>query len=76
MLKVTRRPDGWTARFVSDVSIFPCIGAREPALNERLKEAFQPRNWHTVASLRRDGHEPTETCWLHGGDVCLSTAPP
>jgi protein-L-isoaspartate(D-aspartate) O-methyltransferase len=75
MLKVTRRGDGWPARFVSEVNIFPCIGARDAALNERLKEAFQTRKWHAVTSLRRDHHDPTETCWLHGGDVCLSTAP-
>ena len=75
MLKVTRQPDRWTARFVSDVSIFPCIGARDAALNDQLKEAFQTRKWHAVASLRRDRHDPTATCWLHGADVCLSTAP-
>src|SRR5712692_8226535 len=74
MLKVTRRPDTWTARFVSEVSIFPCIGARDAALNERLKEAFQTPNCQAVASLRRDRHDSTDTCWLHGDDVCLSTA--
>ena len=75
MLKVTRRRDGWPAHFVSEVSIFPCIGARDTTLNERLKEAFQTRNWHAVAVLRRDRHDATGTCWLHGDDVCLSTAP-
>ena len=75
MLNVTRRRDGWPAHFVSEVSIFPCIGARDAVLNDHLKEAFQTRKWHGVASLRRDRHDPTETCWLHGGDVCLSTAP-
>jgi hypothetical protein len=75
MLKVTRRSGGWPARFVSEVSIFPCIGARDAALNEHLKEAFRTPKWHAVASLRRDRHEPTETCWLHRDDLCLSTAP-
>lgn len=74
MLHVTRRHDGWPARFVSDVSIFPCIGARDAALNDGLKAAFQTRNWRAVASLRRDRHRATDTCWLHGRDVCLSTA--
>lgn len=73
MLKVTRHRRGFSARFISEVGIFPCIGARDSEMNEKLAKAFRGGAWHAVESLRRDPHEPTETCWLHGRDFCLST---
>ena len=27
-----------------------------------------------LQSVRRDAHQPDETCMLHGNDVCLSAA--
>src|SRR2546428_5381072 len=66
MLKVTRTARGFSARFVSEVAIFPCLGARDHDMNEKLAAAFRRRPWETVESLRRDLHEPTETRWLHG----------
>jgi protein-L-isoaspartate(D-aspartate) O-methyltransferase len=73
VLKVTRQSRGLAACFISDVGVFPCIGSRDTALNERLKEAFDRGDWKTVQSLRRDPHEPTDACWLHSVDFCLST---
>jgi protein-L-isoaspartate(D-aspartate) O-methyltransferase len=73
MLKVTRHARGFSARFISEVRIFPCIGARDAEMNEKLREALHGGAWQGVESLRRDPHEPTETCWLHGRDFCLST---
>jgi protein-L-isoaspartate(D-aspartate) O-methyltransferase len=75
MLKVTRG-DGavWPARFVSPVGIFPCQGARTPEGNQRFREALVKGTWTTVRSLRRDPHEKTDACWLHGDGFCLSTA--
>jgi hypothetical protein len=26
-----------------------------------------------IKSVRRDTHEPSDTCLVHGGDVCLSS---
>jgi protein-L-isoaspartate(D-aspartate) O-methyltransferase len=76
MLKVTRASEGeeYAARFVSPVSIYPCIGARDEQMNTKLREALMRGTWATVKSLRRDTHEPSDTCWLHGGDFCLSTS--
>jgi protein-L-isoaspartate(D-aspartate) O-methyltransferase len=73
MLKVTRHPRGFSARFISEVRIFPCIGARDAEMNEKLREALRGGAWQAVESLRRDPHEPTGTCWLHGRAFCLST---
>ncbi len=74
MLKITRSAPGFTARFISEVDIFPCIGGRDPEVNERLAAAFRRRTWGSVRSLRRDAHEPADDCWLHGRDFCLSTS--
>jgi protein-L-isoaspartate(D-aspartate) O-methyltransferase len=73
MLKVTRGNEDYAAGFISPVGIFPCIGARDDASQRRLQEAFASGNWESVRSMRRDPHELSSTCWLHGAECCLST---
>jgi protein-L-isoaspartate(D-aspartate) O-methyltransferase len=75
MLKVSREERGYAARFLSSVAVFHCIGSRDDLANERLRDALMRRAWGSVRSLRRDTHEPSEACWLHGSDFCLSTLP-
>ena len=75
VLKVTRQLRGFTACFISGVGIFSCVGGRHQDLNQRLKEAFARDDWKSVQSLRRDTHEPADTCWLHSERFCLSTLP-
>jgi protein-L-isoaspartate(D-aspartate) O-methyltransferase len=75
MLKVSRQAEEYAARFLSPVMIFPCIGSRDEDSNRRLHEAIKLGTWTTVQSLRRDHHEASETCWLHGKEFCLSTLP-
>jgi protein-L-isoaspartate(D-aspartate) O-methyltransferase len=75
MLKVTRQNQSYEARFLSSVMIFPCIGLRDAESNQRLLEALQRGMWGSVQSLRREPHEPHDTCWLHGDGFCLSTTP-
>jgi protein-L-isoaspartate(D-aspartate) O-methyltransferase len=73
VLKVTRLTSGgYSARFISEVGIFPCDGARSRRANHQLKAAFQSGGLNTVRSLRRDRHKPNRRCWLHGADFCLS----
>jgi protein-L-isoaspartate(D-aspartate) O-methyltransferase len=72
VLKVTRQPEGLTACFISGVGIFSCVGGRDSELNQRLKEAFARDDWKSVQSLRREPHEPADTCWLHAENFCLS----
>jgi protein-L-isoaspartate(D-aspartate) O-methyltransferase len=76
VLKVVRGDRGYAARFISSISIFPCVGARDADTARRLGEAFTSGGWANVRSLRRDAHESASTCWLHGDDLCLSTAEP
>ena len=72
VLKVTRQAGGYTARFISPVTIFPCLGTRDPEAERRLRESLAHGGGEAVRSLRRDLHELDATCWLHGDDFCLS----
>jgi len=75
MLKVKREGRLYTARFLYSVSVFHCEGSRDEEANHRLREAFMRGVWGSVQSLRRDDHESSDTCWLHGDGFCLSTLP-
>jgi len=75
MLKVKHEGQSYAARFLSPVMIFPCIGSRHEEANLRLRDAMKLGTWGSVQSLRRESHEPSDTCWLHGDNFCLSTLP-
>jgi hypothetical protein len=32
-----------------------------------------PARWQAVKRLRRDAHEASDACWIHGATCCLST---
>ena len=72
VLKVVHRSRGLVASFISEVGIFPCSGARDPEINDKLKEAFKRGDWKSVQSLRREPHEPGDDCWFHSESFCLS----
>lgn len=74
MFMMTRRDGSFEARFISEIVIFPCLGARDAALNRQLSNKDR-REWRSVRSLRLDPHEPQDTCWLHAQDCCLSCRP-
>ena len=75
MLKVTYETESYAARFLSPVMIFPCIGSRNEESNQRLLDSMKRGTWGSVQSLRRESHEPSDTCWLHSDNFCLSTLP-
>src|SRR5262252_5147615 len=75
ILKVTRQSEGFTASFISEVRIFPCIGGWDGDSNQRLKESLERDDWKLVQSLRREPHEPANSCLFHGRDFCLSKLP-
>ena len=73
VLRVVRRNKGYAASFVSSITIFPCVGARDADTANLLRDAFLGGGGATVRSLRRDLHQSEPTCWLHSDNVCLST---
>jgi len=73
MARITREPNGLSARVVTFVAIYSCTGARDPQLEPLLTKALTSGGLMKLRSVRRDAHEPTETCVLHARDLCLST---
>ncbi|MFZ3216862.1 MAG: hypothetical protein WA192_12455 [Candidatus Acidiferrales bacterium] len=62
-------------RFAATVAIFSGGSLRDPAFEPLIKNALATGGLLKLNSVRRDAHEPTDTCVLHAAEVCLSTAP-
>jgi protein-L-isoaspartate(D-aspartate) O-methyltransferase len=64
-----------SARVVDVVAVYSAIGVRDPAMDARLGKAMMagPMRWQAVKRLRRDAHELSDACWLHGATCCFST---
>lgn len=75
MLRVIREDVGYAAHFLFPVKVIPGIGFHDKNTDQRLHDAFSAGPWKAVQTLRRDVHPPSETCWLHEKDFCLSTLP-
>lgn len=74
MAKITHEPNGFSARVVSFVAIYSCVGMRDAQLEEALGKAMGSGRLFKLRSLRRDSHEPAETCLVHGANLCLCSA--
>lgn len=73
---VSRDRDGsFAARVTGFVAVYSAVGIRDADLNERLGKAMMsgPQQWQAITRLRRDSHDPSSSCWLHGPSFCLST---
>ena len=77
-LMVTRR-GGQTQRYrtgyVMRTGIIGCVGGRDAAAEERLRQALRRSDYGAIRSLRRSPDQPDESCWLAGDGWWLSTAP-
>jgi protein-L-isoaspartate(D-aspartate) O-methyltransferase len=76
ILKAKRRSPNWQARFIGQVGIYPCVGARSAPAETRLRKALAGGGAEEVRSLRRDKHVRGRDCWLHGKGFCLSRRSP
>jgi protein-L-isoaspartate(D-aspartate) O-methyltransferase len=72
VLKITRRPEGYTSQLVSFVAIYSCTSMRDSQLEAQLGKALGSGVLMKVKSVRRDSHQPDETCAAHGAGICLS----
>lgn len=72
MTKITRQVNGFPASIVSFVAIYSCVGMRDAQLEQALGKAMGTGKLFKLRSLRRDVHEPTDACLVHGTDLCLS----
>jgi protein-L-isoaspartate(D-aspartate) O-methyltransferase len=74
MLMVTRKPEGFAARFISPAWFIPCVGAQDPVEAEALRAAIGRGDSGDVRSLRLEPGAPDANCWLAGDGWWLSTA--
>ncbi len=77
VMLVTHESRGeWSAGAQTVVAIYSAVGVRDEKMNERIGNALRsgPARWMGVRRLRRDAHEPVESCWLHGPTCCFSSA--
>jgi protein-L-isoaspartate(D-aspartate) O-methyltransferase len=74
---VSRTEDGadFRAEVQSFVAIYSAIGLRDAEIGARLEQALRRTSFPNLAQLRRDQHDSTPACWLHGRGFCLSMEP-
>jgi protein-L-isoaspartate(D-aspartate) O-methyltransferase len=74
MTLITRDGEAWHARVVTMTAIYSALDIRDNRMNDRLREAFMKGGLLPAFSrMRRDAHQPSAACWLHGETFCLST---
>jgi protein-L-isoaspartate(D-aspartate) O-methyltransferase len=76
MARIARSGDFFSARPVSTVGIYSCTSVRDPQLEVPIARAIRTGAIFRMKSIRRDVHEPTGSCLLHGIGVCLSSEEP
>lgn len=74
MIKIIREGQLLSAQIVTSVAIYSCTSARDPQREPLLKTAMTTGALLQMKSFRRDQHEQSDTCLVHGPDVCLSKA--
>ena len=74
MTKIVRERGAYVAEMVTPLAIFSGGRMREPELEPVMVKALTSGGLLKLKSVRRDAHEPQETCVVHGREVCLSTA--
>ena len=74
---VSRTEDGadFRAEVLSFVAIYSAMGLRDAEIGARLEQALRRTSFPNLAQLRRDQHDSTPACWLHGRGFCLSMEP-
>ena len=72
LLLLTKRDDDFEARLITVVAIYSAVGLRDSTMNERLGNALMRGQYPRFTRLRRDRHDESPACWLHGADFCLS----
>jgi protein-L-isoaspartate(D-aspartate) O-methyltransferase len=75
VILVRKDADGtFAASLAGFVAIYSAVGLRDEALNPVVGKLLMggPAQWASISRLRRDPHEPSATCRLHGERFCFS----
>jgi protein-L-isoaspartate(D-aspartate) O-methyltransferase len=73
MMKIVRQGERFSAQVVSSLAIYSCKNARDEQREPLLKKALTTGALTRIKSVRRDSHEQSDMCIVHGTDVCLSS---
>lgn len=73
MVRITRLASGYSAQIITYVAIYSCTSVRDPQLEQALGKSFGTGALMKMKSVRRDQHEPAESCAVHGNGFCIST---
>lgn len=76
MLKIVRSGGAYSTELVTALAIFSGGRLRDPELEHQILKGFKTGGLLKLKSVRRDAHDPGETCVVHGRDVCLSLLEP
>jgi protein-L-isoaspartate(D-aspartate) O-methyltransferase len=77
MALLTRRSQQcFAAKLDFGVYFIAFSGARDEEVSTQLAAALKRDKGSGVKSLRCDGHDKDESCWLHGDGWCFSTLEP
>ena len=76
MVKIVRSGGAYSAELVSPVAIYSGGKLRDAGLEPQILKGLKSGGLLKLKSLRRDLHEPGETCVVHGRGVCLSLLGP
>lgn len=76
MLKIVRSGGAYSTELVTALAIFSGGRLRDPELEQQILKGFKTGGLLKLKSVRRDAHDPGETCVVHGRDICLSLLEP
>jgi protein-L-isoaspartate(D-aspartate) O-methyltransferase len=74
LVALTRDDDArdFAARLVTFVAIYSAVGIRDDGLDAAIGAALARSPFPAIRRFRRDPHDASERCWLHGPSGCLS----
>lgn len=72
VFRIERAGADYMAKSISSVAIFPCAGGRDELAEATLSAAFARGGWDKVTRLYRNGHIPSDRCWLRAADWSLA----
>jgi len=76
VLLLTKQDSGdFAVRLLGFAAIYSAIGVRDAGMDDQIGKAMLagPMRWQGITRFRRDAHQPSESCWLHGSTFCLSS---
>ena len=76
LVVIERSADGasYRAEVLSFVAIYSAVSLRDEEIAARLGQAMRRTSFPALTRVRRDPHESSPDCWLHGERFCLSMA--